>query len=115
MLSRVGLRVPTSSADFAQTVCARGENMFWNEKCRSTCAPASTTHIESLEPRQLFATVAPGFQTDQAYGGAISNGTAMEFSPDGRLWVTTQTGQLYVIPKNGSGSATLAATLTVDS
>src|SRR4051812_46293903 len=89
--------------------------MFWTGKCRSICPPANATQIESLEPRQLFANVAPGFQPDLAYGGAISNGTAMDLSPDGRLWVTTQTGQLYVIPKNGSGNATLAATLTVDS
>ncbi|MBC8109111.1 MAG: PQQ-dependent sugar dehydrogenase [Anaerolineae bacterium] len=84
-------------------------------KLRSSArALISATYIESLEPRQLFATVPTGFQTDQAYGGGITNGTAMDFSPDGRLWVTTQTGQVQVIQPNATTS-TNAISLSVDS
>ena len=70
--------------------------------------------LESLESRRLLATVPAGFNTDVAYGTGFSNGTAMDFSPDGRLWSTTQTGQVFVIPAGG-GTATVALTLTVDS
>lgn len=70
--------------------------------------------LHSLESRRLLATVAPGFDTDLAYGGSINNGTAMDFSPDGRLWVTTQGGTVRVIQRNATTS-TVAATFTVDS
>ncbi len=74
--------------------------------------------VQFLEQRRLLATVPAGFNTDVAYGGNFSNGTAMDFSPDGRLWATTQgvgnIGQVFVIQPGGATPATLALTLTVD-
>ncbi|HYW73963.1 MAG TPA: PQQ-dependent sugar dehydrogenase [Pyrinomonadaceae bacterium] len=59
------------------------------------------------------ATLLTGFSETQVAGG-ISNPTAMDFAPDGRLFVCQQTGQLRVI-KNGALLATPFVTLTVDS
>jgi glucose/arabinose dehydrogenase len=89
----------------------------------STPAPRAPHHsrairqacaVETLEHRRLLASVPPGFNTDVAYGTGFGNGTAMDFSPDGRLWATTQNGQVMVIPAGG-GATTVALTLTVDS
>ena len=64
------------------------------------------------------ATLPPGF-TEIQYGsnlisGSSGNPTAMAFSPDGRLFVCLQGGQLRVI-KNGTLLATPFVSLTVDS
>lgn len=69
--------------------------------------------IETLETRKLLASVPAGF-IDEAFGPAISNGTAMEFAPDGRLFVLTQTGTVYVV-QPGTGAVNTALTLPVDS
>jgi glucose/arabinose dehydrogenase len=55
--------------------------------------------IEPLEPRQLLAAVAPGF-SERLVAANIPNPTAMQFSPDGRLFVLQQTGQVRVIARN---------------
>src|SRR4051794_21284298 len=52
--------------------------------------------LESLEGRILFATLPANF-SENIMGGAITNGTNMYFAPDGRLFVTQQTGQLRVV------------------
>jgi glucose/arabinose dehydrogenase len=70
--------------------------------------------ISQLESRVLFATVPSGF-TDSAYGATISSGTAMDFAPDGRLFVLQQSGQLRVIDSAGQLLATPALSLTVNS
>jgi glucose/arabinose dehydrogenase len=59
------------------------------------------------------ANLPPGFSETQIASG-LSSPTAMEFAPDGRLFVCRQGGQLRVI-KNGSLLATPFLTLTVDS
>ena len=60
------------------------------------------------------ATLPPGF-TETEFGGSLSGApTAMAFSPDGRLFVCLQTGQLRVI-KNGALLATPFLSLSVDS
>ena len=59
------------------------------------------------------ATVPSGF-TESVVATGITNATAMEFAPDGRLFVAQQTGQLRVI-KNGALLATPFVTLSVDS
>ena len=68
--------------------------------------------LELLESRRLLANVPPGFNTDVPYGGTFANGTAMDFSPDGRLWATTQginnIGQVFVIQPGGAAQATVA-------
>ena len=60
------------------------------------------------------ATALPsGFQQTVVVNG-LSNATAMQFAPDGRLFVCQQTGQLRVI-KNGSLLPTPFLNVTVDS
>jgi glucose/arabinose dehydrogenase len=60
------------------------------------------------------ATLPTGF-TEAAFGNSLATGcTAMEFAPDGRLFVCTQNGHLRVI-KNGVLLANDFVTLTVDS
>src|SRR4051794_14893580 len=52
--------------------------------------------IETLETRILFATLPANF-SENIMGAGISNGTNMFFAPDGRLFVTQQTGQVRVV------------------
>lgn len=59
------------------------------------------------------ATLPSGF-TEALVASGISNPTAMQFAPDGRLFVCEQGGRLRVI-KNGSLLPAAFATLTVDS
>jgi len=59
------------------------------------------------------ATLPTGF-TETMIANGLSSPTAMDFAPDGRLFVCLQGGQLRVI-KNGSLLATPFVTLTVDS
>jgi glucose/arabinose dehydrogenase len=59
------------------------------------------------------AILPPGFFETQV-GNTISRPTAMEFAPDGRLFVCQQTGQLRII-KNGGLLTTPFVSLTVDS
>src|SRR5881392_577634 len=62
----------------------------------------------------LAATLPPEF-TETEFGSSLSSPpTAMEFAPDGRLFVCLQTGQVRVI-KNGSLLATPFLNLPVDS
>lgn len=63
-------------------------------------SPAACPHVEGLESRTLFAVAAAGFAESTFIGAGISRGTAMEFAPDGRLFVAEQGGDLRVI-KNG--------------
>ena len=76
------------------------------------CA-AMCCRIESLESRRLFASVPTGF-TDTVIASGITDETAMEFAPDGRLFVLQQTGQVRVI-QNGTLLPTPFVTLNVDS
>jgi glucose/arabinose dehydrogenase len=61
---------------------------------------------EPLEQRQLLATVPTGF-TDTAYTSPIDSGTAMAFAPDGRLFVLSQTGTVYITQPSGATSPAL--------
>jgi glucose/arabinose dehydrogenase len=74
-----------------------------------------TRHIEALEQRSLFTVVVPSGFTDELYRGGLSNPTAMEFAPDGRLFVLEQTGDLRVIDSGGNLLATPFVSLNVDS
>jgi glucose/arabinose dehydrogenase len=67
----------------------------------------------SVEMVTSAATVPTGF-VDETFVSGLANPTAMEFAPDGRLFVTEQGGQLRVI-KNGVLLPTPFLTVTVDS
>jgi glucose/arabinose dehydrogenase len=54
----------------------------------------------------------PGFQ-DATFVSGLSNPTAMQFAPDGRLFVAQQGGQLRVV-KNGALLSTPFLTFTVN-
>src|SRR6267142_2762459 len=60
------------------------------------------------------AAILPTGFTETMIANGLSSPTAMDFAPDGRLFVCLQGGQLRVI-KNGSLLATPFVTLTVDS
>jgi glucose/arabinose dehydrogenase len=63
--------------------------------------------------RSAFFAVPSGF-TDSLVANGLTNPTAMEFAPDGRLFVCEQGGSLRVI-KNGALLATPFVTITVNS
>lgn len=67
----------------------------------------------TLAPLARPATLPTGFTESQVAGG-IASGTAMEFSPDGRLFICEQSGTLRVV-KNGQLLATPFLSVTVDS
>lgn len=69
--------------------------------------------IEPLESRIALTAVPAGF-TDSVVAANLAGPTAMAFAPDGRLFVTEQTGALRVI-KNGQLLARPFATFKVDS
>ncbi len=95
----------------------------WNPRTQSTCAAYT---IVQLAIGAAMVVVFPFVQSPQAATGlpagfqdvlvvsGLSNPTAMEFAPDGRLFVTQQGGQLRVI-KNGVLLPTPFLTLTVNS
>lgn len=81
---------------------------------RSAAALAVLTLTLALLPRAGgTATLPPGF-TETLIASGLSNPTAMQFAPDGRLFVCQQGGALRVI-KNGALLATPFLTLSVDS
>ncbi|HKB05858.1 MAG TPA: PQQ-dependent sugar dehydrogenase [Gemmataceae bacterium] len=70
--------------------------------------------LQSLETRETPTTLPAGFsETRVTTNATLTNPTAMEFSPDGQLWVLEQGGRVKVI--RADGSAHIAATLSVDS
>ena len=89
----------------------------------AVCAAAFYGCMESAAPTRAggdgnelataLATVPASF-TDVQVAGGLSNPTQMEFAPDGRIFVSQQTGQVRVI-KNGTLLATPFVTLNVNS
>jgi glucose/arabinose dehydrogenase len=71
------------------------------------------TLIEPLESRTLLAVLLPGFSESTVASG-LSAPSAMAFAPDGRLFITEQTGALRVV-KNDTLFAIPFVTLKVDS
>src|SRR3954465_4110559 len=69
--------------------------------------------IDALERRLLLATVPAGF-TETLVASGLTAPTAMTFAPDGRLFVTQQTGEIKLI-KNGALLPTNFATVSVNS
>src|SRR5262249_27047828 len=68
--------------------------------------------FEGLEDRGTPTTLPPGF-TDTLVASGINGPTAMEFSPDGRLFVLEQGGNVKLIHNDGTSFTALH--LNVDS
>src|SRR4051812_37681727 len=86
-------------------VARRSRSVFAVERRRAV--------VERVEPRTLLANVLPGF-TDSLVSGGVTRPVAMEFAPDGRIFVTEQPGDVRVI-KDGQLLPTPFATLNVSS
>src|SRR3954470_23069542 len=69
--------------------------------------------IVVLMANAAFAGSVPTGFVESTFASGLSNPTAMEFAPDGRLFVCQQGGQLRVI-KNGSLVPAPFLTVTVD-
>jgi glucose/arabinose dehydrogenase len=74
----------------------------------------TTTMIESLECRRMFAGVLRAGFTESAVAAGLDQPTAMAFAPDGRIFVTEQGGTVRVV-KNGGLLGTPFLTKTVNS
>lgn len=68
--------------------------------------------VERVEPRVLLAGVLPGF-TDSLVAGDLDQPVAMDFAPDGRIFLTEQGGRVRVI-KDGQLLPEPFVTLQVD-
>ncbi|MFO1417470.1 MAG: PQQ-dependent sugar dehydrogenase [Methylotetracoccus sp.] len=66
-------------------------------------------------PRAAAAAAVPQGFVDELYVSGIGRPTAMEFAPDGRLFVLEQTGRVRVVTAGGALLAAPFATLVVDS
>ncbi len=81
---------------------------------RTTAArPRFRPSLETLESRLTPSTLPAGFSETTVASG-ISAPTAMEFAPDGRLFVLEQGGNVRVITAAGSLLSTPALSLSVD-
>ncbi|HEX8911731.1 MAG TPA: NPCBM/NEW2 domain-containing protein [Humisphaera sp.] len=69
--------------------------------------------VERLEGRTLFSTLPSGF-TETLVGTGLTSPTAMQFAPDGRVFVTEQGGSVRVI-KDGQLLPTPFVTVNADS
>src|SRR4051812_32547311 len=79
----------------------------------SSCSQSTSMRPEdSTSSSQFAATVPTDFVDEQVVSG-LSGPTAMEFAPDGRLFVAEQSGRLRVI-KNGALLATPFLQVNVD-
>jgi glucose/arabinose dehydrogenase len=75
--------------------------------------PGYRPAVETLEDRLTPATLPSGF-TETIVASGLTAPTAMDFAPDGRLFIAEQGGTLRVV-KNGALLPTPFLTLTVDS
>src|SRR5688572_11693495 len=91
----------------------------FGSECAGVCEATrsrgtSRALVEFLEGRVLFA-VPAGF-AQSSYASGLSRPVAMEFAPDGRLFVAEQDGTLRVVPPGGGAPLSQAfATLPVRS
>ena len=63
---------------------------------RNNCRP----RITQLENRLTPSTLPPGFAESSL--GTVTNGTQMDFSPDGKLYVLEQAGTMKVFQGSGT-------------
>src|SRR5205809_540339 len=79
---------------------------------RSHPDPRGPRAVEPLEPRRLLTALPAGFNETTVVSG-LPAPSAMEFSPDGRLFVLEQTGDVQLARPDGT--AFTALHLNVDS
>ena len=77
------------------------------------CAGIVLLALQPLLAPTVQAAVVPSGFVDSTYVEVPSDATAMQFAPDGRLFVCQQSGKLRVV-QNGSLLATPFLTVTVD-
>lgn len=75
---------------------------------------ATAVHFDTLESRRLMAVVVPRGFAASTFATGLDLPTAAAFAPDGRLFVTQQTGDLRII-QGGQLLQSPALSLTVDS
>ena len=81
----------------------------------ATCMdPGEPAPADPIQTVVSAATVPSGF-VDEVFASGLTNPTAMEFAPDGRLFVTQQGGQLRVITTGGTLLSTPFLTVPVSS
>ena len=68
---------------------------------RRSRPPSAPWPVEALELRVLLATVPPGF-VDSLFAAELHNPVAMDFVPDGRLFVAEQGGAVRVVREGQS-------------
>src|SRR5678815_4992134 len=66
------------------------------------------TFVERLETRRLLTVLADGF-SEETFVSGLKRPTAMEFAPDGRLFVAEQDGDVRLVKGN-----TLVSTHVLD-
>src|SRR3954454_655834 len=81
----------------------------WRAHCNR---PMLQPRLEILEDRVTPTTLLPGF-TESTVATGLSGPTAMEFAPDGRLFVLEQAGNVKLV--RGDGTTWTALHLNVDS
>src|SRR4051812_40989282 len=70
-------------------------------RTRPAKSRASLPRVEGLEVRVTPTTLPAGF-TEAAVVSGLTNPTAMEFAPDGRLFVLEQAGNVKLVRSNGT-------------
>src|SRR4051794_5532933 len=77
-------------------------NRLWSFVPRATPpAPRFRPLCEELEDRTVPTTLPVGF-AESPFAAGLDTPTAMEFAPDGRLFVTQKGGQVRVITQSGT-------------
>ena len=75
-----------------------------------------TQYLESIERRCMFAVVVPAGFTDELYENGLTNATAMEFAPDGRLFVVRGRAPVMeaVLVRNGVNAPRIESLFETD-
>jgi glucose/arabinose dehydrogenase len=87
----------------------------WNKWTTTRHRPGARRYrpaLEALEDRVTPTTLPPGF-TEVTVASGLSGPTAMEFAPDGRLFVLEQAGNVKLV--HNDGTTFTALHLNVDS
>src|SRR3954447_10678069 len=82
-------------------------------RAKTPQAPQFRPVCEELEDRIVPTTLPPGF-AERPFASGLNTPTAMEFAPDGRLFVAEKGGQLRVITPGGALLPTPFLSVPVD-